>query len=327
MSVKPLKKIFLCFTLLAVGYCLSAIPSWAQELSLGISPPLLEILIKPSKSIMIAYKVDNYGDPVIAKARILPFEPFGNQGNIQIADEFSGPVRFSLDNSDIELDKPFFMKTRESKQLLLRIRLPENTPNQDYYYTLLIETEAPPNQDGLTSSKARGAIGANILITATGTGRTQIKGSISLFDFLKSNKWRIFDSNAKIPIVLNVKNDGKNMFQSEGEIILSGAMGLKTSYKIVPQNILAQSEKTLTATPSAEFDKPASLVLNGFFIGRYNLVAILSFGEGLEPLTASASFIAFPFRWLFGIVFAISLGALVIKRLSGEREEDEDQNH
>jgi len=329
MTYQKLKSNFLFafyFVVLIFAFCFLNFKVSAQELSLGISPPLLEIVIKPNKSIMVAYKIDNYADPVIARAKILPFEPLGNQGNIKIAKDFSGPVRFSLDNSDLDLEKPFFMKTRESKQLLLRMRLPEGTPDGDYYYTLLIETEPPPTVDGSTGGRAKGTIGANILITVTGSGMTEISGKIVLFDVISKFKpfgWKIFDSNAKIPVVLNVQNNGKNMIKAEGEIVLNGNFGEKATYQIPAQNILAQSQRLVFATPSAEINQPTSLVLSGFFLGKYKLAASLNIGESLTPLTASTSFVALPFRWIIGLIFALIISLILIKRLSRNEDEDE----
>jgi polyribonucleotide nucleotidyltransferase len=98
----------------------------AQTISLSLSPPLIETMVKPGKSLLVAYTLENNADPAIMHAYVRSFEPKGNTGAIKIKDELEGPVHFSLDNSDIELDKPFFMKPNGSQQLLLRIRIPES---------------------------------------------------------------------------------------------------------------------------------------------------------------------------------------------------------
>ncbi len=320
-----MKKVILLSLFFALIIISWPVVTQAQEFSLGIAPPLLDIVMKPNKSLMIAYKIDNYGDPVITKAKVLPFEPYGNKGNIKISPEFSGPVRFSLDNSNLELGKSFFMKTGESKQLLLRMRLPQGAPEGDYYYTLLIETEPPPSQ-GVSSGRARGSIGSNILITVTESGRTELKGKIALFDLISRFRpfgWRIFDSNAKIPVVLNIENAGKNKLQAEGEITLLGGLGMKTVYQIPPQNILAQSQRMVFASPSADLEKPASLILSGFFLGKHTLRATINIGEGLNPINASVSFVAIPFRFLVGLALAILMAYLLVKRLSRDKEADE----
>src|SRR3989339_385690 len=52
----------------------------AQQVSLGISPPLLEVLIKPGKSIMVAYNLENSGDPVHINVKMASFETKDNFG-------------------------------------------------------------------------------------------------------------------------------------------------------------------------------------------------------------------------------------------------------
>lgn len=310
-------------------------PVYSQQISLALSPPLLEVFIKPGKSIVVAYNLQNFGDPTILSAKVLPFEPKDNLGNIRIKEEFEGPIRFSLDNADLQLEQPFFLKTGDRQQLLLRLRVPEGAPEGDYYYTLLAQTQTPPTTEGISSSRAQATIGSNILITVTESGMVQVKGKIALFDVLPRWKleignWRLklFDSNDQIPLVAIVENQGKNLIKPEGEIVLKGNFGEKAKYQIVPQNILAESQRMLTATPSAEIDcpqkgekpvfcrQPVSLLLSGFFIGRYTLSTNVNFGQTSPKIFASTSFVALPFKFFLGLIVAIFTGILILKRLS-----------
>lgn len=313
-----------CFLFLGVLSCTSGLVV-AQQLSLSISPPLLEVVIKPGKSILVAYAVGNHGDPAALRARVLPFRTKGNQGNIVIQDELEGPVRFALDNADIQMDESFFVKSGDKKQLLLRIRIPEGAPEGDYYYTLIVESQPPPGIEGSTSSQAQGRIGSNILITVTSSGRVNIKGSVSKFDFLSGfllnffgKKTRIFDSADKIPVILEVENLGNNVIKPDGEITLRGNFGEQAKYSILPQNILAESRRILTATPSAEIPEsirePVSVVLSGFFLGSYKLSTDISFGEGTPTIFAQTSFLALPLKFIAGLIVALSLASYLVKK-------------
>lgn len=295
----------------------------AQQITLSLSPPLIETIIKPGKAILIAYNLKNIGDPTVVKAKILPFTPKDNYGNITIKDEFEGPVRFSLDNSLIQLDEPFTMKSGENQQLLLKIRLPEGAPEGDYYYTLLVETQTSPGLGGNTSSAARATIGANIIITVTESGNLDVKGKIGLFStsggFALGRNIKIFDSNDKIPVNLVINNLGKNVIKPKGEIILKGNFGERANYEILPQNILSASQRLITATPSAFIQgKPTSLVLFGFFIGKYNLSANVGFtDEGPPTVFSTISFFAFPFKISLGLLSAVIIGIIIIKKTQG----------
>src|SRR3990167_6911968 len=138
-----MKKLILIITIVLTLLSVIPISINAQQVSLSISPPLLELFIKPGKSIMVAYKLDNLGDPAFINLKVLPFEAKDNLGNIRIKPEFEGPVRFGLDNSDLQLERSFFLKAGGSQQILLRIRIPEKITDGDFYYSLLAET-APP---------------------------------------------------------------------------------------------------------------------------------------------------------------------------------------
>jgi hypothetical protein len=159
---------------------------------------------------------------------ITDFEPKGNTGAIKIKDELEGPVHFSLDNSDIELDKPFFMKPNGSQQLLLRIRIPEGAPEGDYYYTLLASSEPPSMAISRSASGARATIGAKILITVTQSGYTKVNAKIALFDVLSHfslpfiGKIHLFDSSDKVPVSLVLQNNGANFLKPEGSIEMRG---------------------------------------------------------------------------------------------------------
>ncbi|MBI3366427.1 hypothetical protein HY041_02255 [Candidatus Roizmanbacteria bacterium] len=308
--------------LLTIVYVLYPIPSFAQQISLSISPPLLKVFIKPGKSIMIAYKLENTGDPSILLTKVLPFEPADDKGTIRIKSEFEGPIRFNLDNADFALGQPFFMKTRDSQQLLLRIRIPDGAPVGDYYYTLLAETTPPPTLEGAGSAGAKATIGSNILITVTKSGTIDVIGKIGLFDVLSrytlklfGNAIKIFDSNDKIPVVLIVENKGKNLFVPEGQIVLKGGFGEKAQYDIIPQNVLAQSQRLMTASDSAEFDRPITLLIPGFFVGLYKLSTTLNFGENSPNIFAATSFIAIPFKLIIGFLIALIIGIFIVKRL------------
>jgi hypothetical protein len=320
------KTSYRAFLLVLILFLTIPLTIHAQQVSLAISPPLLEVFIKPGKSIMVAYQLQNFADPTILSAQVLPFEPKDNLGNIRIKEEFEGPIRFSLDNADIQLNQPFFLKTGDSQQLLLRVRVPDGAPDGDYYYTLLAQTQPPPTVEGVAGGRASAMIGSNILITVTGSGLVDVKGKIALFDVLprwkfKVGSWKfnIFDSNDKIPVVLIVENRGKNLIKPEGEIVLRGNFGEKAKYEILPQNILAQSQRLLTATPSAEiegFHQPISLLLSGFFLGRYNLSTTVNFGEVSPNIFASSSFVAVPFKLIFGFSLALFITTLVVKRIT-----------
>ncbi len=294
-------------------------PLSAQYLSLSISPPLLRIIIKPKKSILIAYTLKNKGDPVTLYPIIRSFEPKGNKGEIKLKDFIKGPVHFRLDNSDRELNQPFFFKNGDSTQLLLRIKTSENAQEGDYYYTFLLVTSPPPPEGGRSTTTTRAAIGANLLITVTNSGNLERKGKIVLFDVIPhyrleifNHKLNLFDINDKIPVILTVANTGRNLLEAEANIELKGLSHSQT-YKIPKQNILANSEKMLKSNSTTN---SSSLVLSGFFLGRYILSTHINLGEGTKVLYEKTQFYVIPIKVLLVLSFLSILifAAIYIKK-------------
>lgn len=315
------------FSLIIFFFLFLSAFSFAQTLSLSISPPLLEVVIKPGKSILIAYNVENSGDPVVLTPQVLSFEPSDERGNIKLK-EIEGPLRFSLDNSEIELGKPFLLKSKSSQQLLLRIRVPENAPEGDYYYSLALTSSPNLPQEKNVSTATQATIASNILITITESGVLDIKPKIVFFDVIPKiqlpflGKIKLFDSFEKIPVVLKIANTGKNFMKAQGEITLEGVLGTKIKWDLVPSNILAQSERLIFASSEAEIKpffynkKPVSLILpKGFYLGKYTLRAKVNFGEESPTiLNASTSFFAFPIK-LTLILLILSIGGYLLNKL------------
>jgi len=307
----------------------------AQQLSLTISPPLTEMVIKPGKSVVIAYTITNLGEPVTLVPGVRPFAPQGTQGNLIIEKELSGPIRFNLENSNIQLDAPFSLPSRQGQQLLLKIRVPEGTPEGDYYYTFLAESKPGNLPEGTSASRAASIIGANILITVTESGAVIVKGSIGQFAVIPQRtinilgkKLPFFESTDTIPIVLIINNTGNNLIKPYGTINLSGNFGERAEYSLLPQNILSQSSRLITATPSANISNgSSSLTIKGFFVGKYTLTASLDFGTGTEKQTTAVVFYALPFKLIIATLFALIIGISLVKNLGKSESVTAVPNH
>lgn len=306
-----------------------ASPVGAQNVNLSMTPPIIELTIKPEKSVVIAYAISNLGDPAVLSSFVRPFVPTGVYGAFTIAEEFSGPIRFNLENSNIQLDTPFFLKTHQGQQLLLKIRVAEGTPEGDYYYTFLVKNEPGKRVEGSTEPLTQAAIGSNILISVTGSGTFDSQPRISQFKVepryhipFFGKYINLFESSDPIPVRLIVENKGKNLIKPDGSINLKGTFGESMNYDILPENILSNSSRLLHATPSGYLrNQKNSLVINGFHIGKYVLTSAVSFGSNEQTLRNSVIFYAVPLKLLIATGVAIIIGFLIIKRFSSTEEE------
>jgi hypothetical protein len=294
--------------LLMFMICAKTVPVYAQQITLTMSPPLIETLIKPGKTILIGYTVQNLGDPTTLEFKIRPFSPQGDLGDMKIEGELISPVRFSLDNTDIQLEKPFFVSQNESKQALVRIRVPEGTPEGDYYFVIMATSHPVPAIGGSSTSLAKATIGSTLLVTVTKNGRLETNGRISLFSMmpdltlrLLGKEYKIVESSSKVPVNLTVQNLGRNLLKPQGEITLRGPLHTNTTYKLIPQNILATSQRRIAAENPKMPAKSSSLLISGYFVGPYTLSARVLFSENSAQLYATTTFIGVPFKLLIAI--------------------------
>ncbi len=303
----------LLFGLIALSIPMDA---YAQSVGLSISPPLLDVVIKPSKSILIAYTIENKGDPVIVRTQIRGFVPKGINGGLQLKSTVNSPARFNLDNNDISLNAPFLLKSREKKQLLLKIRIPEGVLDGDYYQALTLETDQGAQFQGVTSLKNKVTIASPILLTITESGRSDQQGDIALFQTVGGMTLPIFgksftfvESNSPLPVRLVIGNTGANRINPKGIIEIESMVGEKYEYGILPDNVLSNSQRLLQATPSAVLncDKKGNstackdaytLVDTHMHIGKTTIRASLNFGPGTDLRYGSFSVIALPIKFI-----------------------------
>jgi hypothetical protein len=141
-------------------------------------------------------------------------------------------------------------------------------------------------------------------------------------------KLSFFDSGDIIPVRLAVMNVGDNLIKPQGTITFHGPFQSSVPYSILPQNILAHSERLLTATPSATIvctgnnayacKYPHSLLIPGFFIGSYKISTEISFGENTPNLFNNVTIYVLPIKYAIGIIILIIIAIIVIKKLKDD---------
>ena len=97
------------------------------------------------------------------------------------------------------------------------------------------------------------------------------------------------------------------MMKPEGQISLKGNFGETIKYDIISKNILAESERLLEATPSAQIDcennrtdaacrVSTSLILSGFLLVNIIFQPKLNLEKTLQRFLPLRYFYAFPFK-------------------------------
>lgn len=304
----------------------------AQSVDLGIWPPILQVMIKPGKSITQVYKVKNFADPVIVTSKISAFVP-EEEATVNLIDcdkiEVIGCESlswFSFENANLSLNDSFFLTTDRVQDLVLKISVPEYVSEGDYYNTLLFTTLAPPSGSE-NNVKSTAAIASNILITVSKDGNPT--RDIRITNFTAKNQITVFglpitlslfDSFDQIPVSLKVQNTGTAYTAVKGKIKLSGFPGLQSYFTIPPQNILTNNTRLLIATPSAnlipntKYEIQNTLLLpHGFYLGRYTLTAEVETSEG-QIKKATIHFFAAPVKFIL-VFLGLFIFLILIKKL------------
>ena len=149
----------------------------AQYLNLSVQPPQIKILMQSGRSLIKAFDFENLGDAGVYSLRVVSFLPNDGEGGVVFKDKAEGPVRFALENTNLDFNKLFLVQARQKIQAVLKIRTIENAPQGDYYYTLFLVSEPTTSQN--TAGKSRAMLGANILVSITETGFTETTAQVS----------------------------------------------------------------------------------------------------------------------------------------------------
>lgn len=244
-----LKKILLVTALLILTIFLKTNIAKAQNVSLSISPPLLEAVIKPGEKIEQTYILKNEGPDTIISADIFPFNQADDFGNPKISrsikdyDPLSLKYWFSFREPQITLGDKFTLKQGEEKRIVLAINPADNASNGDYYFTLVFRTEldntfvAPDTKSALSQAE----IGSNILITISKDGIINRKAAIKEFKAPK-----IIDSFSKLNYQVKLSNIGEGFFKPLGKITIESVLGKKYVLNLAPQNIISSSSREIS---------------------------------------------------------------------------------
>ncbi len=296
-----------------------------QTLSLSLWPPVLEAMIIPGKSITQAYTIANAGLDTVIDTTIFKFEPGDEHGNITLVEEVKTDQNcplFSFENANISLGIPFRLKSGHSEQVILKITIPEDCPEDDYYFTFLFSTP-PSAKIGQSVSREAGTIGTNLLLTISKNGQPPRKGEIIEFALSRCHKLPLFnfcllDSLNPVEFIFKVKNTGRAFWKSFGKLRTEGLLGQKWEQEILPENILSQSSRQLHGQCQAgEEIYPCPLIWEPkFLFGPYRAQVELTVGSSQEnKITQNLTFLAIPFKLGLAILVVLITVAFIKTRV------------
>ncbi|MBI2641406.1 hypothetical protein HYW87_02310 [Candidatus Roizmanbacteria bacterium] len=289
-------------------------PVQAQQVSLSLTATTIEVVAKPGSSCTLTFTLKNLADPTTIVLKVVNADQQGNRGILAPRRTLEGPIRFSLDDPELQLDEPFFFKNNEVKTATLTIDVAKQALLKDYSFLLLAESQPPPVSEAVSAVRLKSSIGSNIFISVSQSPLVKVDAKIALFDILTkfklpfgTAKIAFIDSFDKVAGVLTVENRGDYRIFPRGKMQLRGGIWNKKNYDIEPQLVPAQSQRTLSVGVNSDPSASSSFTLSGFFLGVYDLTTTLNFGPGTPTLYGSTIFICFPFKALVFIGVIASL--------------------
>lgn len=288
---------FVMFTGLII---LKITPVAAQSLSLSISPPLLEVLIRPGKTITQVYKIHNNGDSTVVTLRILEYYSDGLKYN----SDFVPENWISLQNLDIAFNKPFLLGANEERQIILKVNPPQEIAEKDYYRVLLFSTTPNPSIDN-SETRLSQNLGSILLVNVTNSGIKTKAGQITSFKLPL-----IIDSFTALSTDITLQNSGKTYFRPLGEVKLTGPFA-KGSFKINP-NVYLAGENKLLITEANNLNH--TLNLSGFYLGKYQVSVDLTLDDSKVKISQTRTTYALPWKLSLIIITFFTVKVLFFRK-------------
>lgn len=294
-------------------------PVQAQSIDLSVEPPQVSILMKPNTSLLQVFNFYNDGDPGVFSFNVVSFQPEGNTGGRVVHESIEGPVRFSLENADKNLNEPFSLNSNENAQAVLKIRTTPHATEGDYYYMIMLEAHPPVSQQ--SSGRMRARLAANILISVTGSGLTPAKLSIAQFQVIPDYTLSVLGHTVYIlaaghpaSVVLSIANTGLYNFSPNVSLHVEGPLGYDQKAELVPVTILSGSQRLMTteeppwACESCPEFTSASFRTGAW--GKYRVNARIDLEGSKERLYGVSEFWVLPITLLKVIGFLFIAGCI-----------------
>lgn len=305
--MQKVKRLFLAAVgmLLLFGMSPFAVAQQAPSGSgLSISPTISELTIKPGSSDHVSITLKNITvDDVVAKGEIDDFKADNNTGNPQIITNSTSPSPNSIKKFAANIDDVPLAKG-EQKKVIIGLDVPKDTPPGAYFG--VIRYRAVPkvlSQPGAGQVALTASVGTIVLITVPGNLREQVQvNGIHVYRGAREGSFFIKPPNS---IGITITNYGNGFAKPFGTVEVSNTFNknIATFQFNNPKqlgNILPNSSRTFTNNVKG---------INK--IGKYTVIASVSYGSGSQVLTLKKTFWYIPI-WLVILVAVIILSLLVL---------------
>ncbi len=287
----------------------------AEEISFSITPPLLIIKTSPLQVVEREFIIENNKDTPLT----LTIEPrtfttkkttHGEVLYNSSKPEIFNNLSFSDENG---LTETINLSPKQKKQLRLRLTVPEQTKEQDYYFSLLFTSEdnkvdqiQQPNES-IAQTQLHASLAMHVLLSILNTTKPNKdnlpKGNIKTF------KTPVLTDSTPVSFALNIENTDRHVFSPVGTVLIRNVFGQAVGRINIPQNhILAYTNR--------EFD---FMWRDSGNFGPYSAELTIALSDQGPLFKRTIWFIVVPFRVLFAFCVTIAILFLILSRLKRYR--------
>lgn len=285
-------------TLMSFALAISSVASTsAQEdpkkIEIGFSPIVIEFSGNPGDVVENNIRIDNSSDEAIVLETIPKnLTPKGEEGQVDLTED---DTSYSLAKWVTVSPAQTVIEAKSSFDFKATISLPENAEPGGHFGAVVFKTIPPANGGNATVSQEVAP-----LILATVAGDVIQEANIASFKSTKS-----FWSNERpIQLETRVNNTGTVHFKPTGTITIKNMFGKEvTSINLEGKNVLPDSIRRLV-----NYWDP------GFSIGRYSADLAMVYGDDNKILTATTTFIVFPYQTVVPATLAVIAGLYILIR-------------
>ena len=342
---KLLRNITISIIVVFLTSCVSFFTSpkvYANSVNIKVTPSQFRIEAKPPADVRAPFTIENQSDTSVSfvigyklfrsdrsedgKVSFLQEgEQLPTQQDHHIFDKMQIVDQDNYSHNTIELGP------KQKERLQLRIRLPKDEPNGDYYFTLLFISQADQqdqntskdNKKDITSSSTiQSGAGINVLL-AVGD-KTAPQGIIETF----STPW--LRQAGPVPFALTIQNNGMHYIAPKGQIVIKNMFGQAVGKVTIPQTVIlsGMSRKIVGSPDTKSTSDLQKAAVQGqiawpetFLLGLYTATLTMNMSENGPFYSRTIHFVAFPTGFLLGLAVVILLSLFIYVRIQRKLRE------
>lgn len=320
-KIKNLKlKIILSIGLISCFLSLDSNFAHAQNLSVGVYPPILQIQADPPAKVNSQITIQNLSDQNMSYSiSYAPFKAGDLMNGLPAYEEGLSPIyrdlftKIQIKENDKAVNSVDLMP-KQKKALELNIDISPETDLGDYYFSIIFTSSTTNEKNETSFTGAKAGIASNVLLSVG--PETRPEGQIIDFSSPK------FLTSGPIGFKLNLANTGKKYFTIKGNVKVTNMFGqVVGNINVLPVNVLSNSQRLIPSEKNPDPQNPKIFYDEEFLMGIYTAEAKIALSDDGPIVIKKLTFFAFPTEAIIAVslIFIFLVG--VIRKIKRKSEE------